>query len=348
MLIPHSRPHFDERFSQAAQAIILSSHTASGETTRQLEQALMQQCGQLDAAAVDSGTSALMLAIRALQATQTLPIQRIGIPAYACASLWFAVRAAGCQAILMDCGDDLRLNPEQAWQLAPSLDAVVLVHPFGMVEPLVSEAWPCPVIEDIAQAAGALFQEKPVGSFGAIAIASFYATKPWGGAYGGMVMGSRAMCDAVRMMRNPDQAHLDLPYVGHHLLSNLHAALALTRLQYAAWENKARLQHCRWLDLQLPVALQRSIAQRQEGNAFRYIVRMDGCMEGDVTAKIAQLHAVGIGAARPVQQPLHHPLQPPLEGAEKAWQSCISLPVLSHLSLDEYEIYAQGVAACFH
>ena len=193
-----------------------------GEQSRALEVQLAQRVQQADAAAVDSGTSALMLALRALQQSHT--IQRVGIPAYACSSLWFAVRAANCEPILMDCDNDLRLNANLARQQATGLDAIILIHPFGMVEPLVAEAWPCPVIEDIAQSAGATLHDQPVGSFGDLSIASFYSTKPWGGAYGGMVMGNPAICDIIRGMRNPDQADLTLPYAGHHQLSNKHAA----------------------------------------------------------------------------------------------------------------------------
>jgi len=130
-MIPHSRPYFDDRFSHAISDVLRSAYTAEGEQVRQLEQNILNQYTHEDAVAVDSGTSALMLAIRALQAEQT--IQKVGIPAYACASLWFAVRAAGCTPVLMDCGEDLRLDVNHAWAVAANLDAVVLVHPFGMV-----------------------------------------------------------------------------------------------------------------------------------------------------------------------------------------------------------------------
>ncbi|MDQ6994540.1 MAG: DegT/DnrJ/EryC1/StrS family aminotransferase [Mariprofundaceae bacterium] len=340
-MIPHSRPIFDDRFIHATTAVVRSSYTSEGEQSRELEQEVLKQCQQDDAVAVDSGTSALMLAIRALKTQQN--IQKVGIPAYACASLWFAVRAAGCTPILMDCGEDLRLDVDYACKLAPTLDAVVLVHPFGMVDPLVAETWDCPVIEDIAQAAGATFQNKAVGSFGDVVIASFYATKPWGGAYGGMVLASTAMCDAVRRMSHPDDVNLALPYVGHHQLSNIHASLALMRLQCSAAEKKSRQQMMQWLDMNVPEPLQQSIHQRKQGNAFRYIVRIDG----DVESCLQALHAQGLGAARPVQYPLHDAEKAVLHGAEKAWKDCISLPIFPNMTTDEYTLYAQGLSRCF-
>jgi len=342
VFIPHSRPYTNDRFVHAVSDVVRSAYTAEGEQCRQLEQAVLSRCKQTDAVAVDSGSSALTLAIRALQAQKK--VQRVGIPAYACASLWFAVRAAGCTAVVMDCADDLRLDVNQAWDIAPTLDAVILVHPFGMVEPLVTETWSCPVIEDIAQAAGATFQDKPVGSFGDVAIASFYATKPWGGAYGGMVLGTHDVCDAVRKMSNPDVADLSSPYVGHHQLSNVHAALVLARLQHTAWEMKGRQQLMQWLDMNLPEPLQQSIAKRQQGNAFRYVIRKKNAAANTIHA----LQHVGIAAARPVQVPLHQTGEAVLKGAAKAWQDCISLPIVSNMTTDEYVTYAQGLKTCLH
>ncbi|MDQ6968610.1 MAG: DegT/DnrJ/EryC1/StrS family aminotransferase [Mariprofundaceae bacterium] len=340
-MIPHSRPIFDEYFSASVQSVVSSGYTVSGAQARLLEQTIIQHLGCHDAVAVDSGTSALMLAIRTLSMQKN--IKRVGIPAYACASLLFAVRAAGCLPVCMDCDDSLRLNADKAWHIAPSLDAVILVHPFGMIEPLVKESWPCPIIEDIAQAAGAMIDAKPVGSFGDVSIASFHATKPWGGAYGGMVMASQAICMQVRAMSNPDLADFTQSYVGHHPLSDIHAALVLCRLERNQQETLQRQQHMLWIDKHLPQSYVQSISNRGIGNAFRYIIRSDG----DAEACIQHLHAHGIGAAKPVQKPLNFATDEPCEGAYQAWKDCISLPLLPTMSSHEYQQYEQGLKTCF-
>lgn len=340
-MIPHSRPIFDTPFTEAAQSVIASGHTASGTRAKLLEQTIMQHTGCHDAVAVDSGTSALMLAIRALSMQKT--IKYVGIPAYACASLLFAVRTAGCIPVCMDCNHDLRLDADQAWDVASSLDAVILVHPFGMIEPLVKETWPCPVIEDIAQAAGATLDGKPVGSFGDIAIASFYATKPWGGAYGGMLMGSQDLCTQVRAMSNPDAGDFSQPYVGHHQLSDIHASLALSRLACSEQEISQRKQQMHWLDEHLPQPCVQSINNREAGNAFRYIIRTNH----DAEASIWRLHKHGIGACKPAQQPLNLATGDVCDGAYQAWKDSISLPLLPTMSQHEYKQYEHGLKACF-
>jgi len=344
-MIPHSRPIFDKHFSESVQSVVSSGHTASGEQATRLEQSIIQHLGHHgDAVAVDSGTSALMLAIRALSTQQPIKntLRRIGIPAYACASLLFAVRAAGCTPVCMDCKQDLRLDKHKAWDIAPSLDAVILVHPFGMIEPLVKENWPCPLIEDIAQAAGSMLDGKAIGSFGDVTIASFYATKPWGGAYGGMMLGSEELCSQVRAMSNPDVGSFTQAYVGHHQLSDIHASLALCRLASSKQEIQQRQQHMLWIDKHLPQAYVQSIKNREIGNAFRYIIRVNGEAENI----IQHLRKHGIGASKPVQQPINLATGETCEGAYQAWKDCISLPLLPIMSNDEYKQYEDGLNIC--
>jgi len=340
-MIPHSRPFFDSTFSEAVQSVISSGYTASNSQVELLEHTVVKKITCCDAVAVDSGTSALMLAIRALAAQR--PTKRVGIPAYACASLVFAVRAAGCTPVCMDCRQDLRLDENKARDIASSLDAVILVHPFGMIEPMVKNVWPCPVIEDIAQAAGAILDGRAVGSFGDIAITSFYATKPWGGAYGGMVLGSQELCAQVRAMSNPDIGNFTQAYVGHHQLSDIHASLVLCRLQYSEQEKKHRQQHMLWLDEHLPQAYVQSIINRNTGNAFRYIIRSNH----DTNTIIQHLHEHGIAATRPVQQPLNIASGEICKGASQARKDCISLPLLPTLSSHEYKQYEDGLKTCF-
>ncbi|MDQ6955489.1 MAG: DegT/DnrJ/EryC1/StrS family aminotransferase [Mariprofundaceae bacterium] len=340
-MIPHARPSFDASFSQAVQAVVDSGYTACHTKAAQLEREICVRVGQDDAVAVDSGTSALMLAIRALSASNT--IKKVGIPAYACASLLFAVRAAGCEAVCMDCNHDLRLDQDKAVAIAADLDALILVHPFGMLEPLVKESWPCPVIEDIAQAAGAMLDGQAVGSFGDVSIASFYATKPWGGAYGGMVMGDLEVCTEVRHMSNPDVTGFKQSYVGHHQLSDIHAALALVRLQCSKNEMQQRRQHMTWLDQRLPDRYVQSLSNRQFGSAYRYIIRA----ENNAETLIQHLRNHGIAASLPVQKPLNMATSDICDGAYQAWKDCISLPLLPTMSQHEYQQYERGLKVCF-
>ena len=157
---------------------------------------------------------------------------------------------------------------------------MVLVHPFGLIEPLVNEHFNCPVIEDIAQSAGAIWQGKPVGTFADISIGSHYATKPWGGAYGGFISSKdEDFIKSIAKMTNPDQADLQQDYVGHHQLSNIHAALAQVRLSHADTEQQQRQTWANTYDATLKNYTVTSIGGIQ-GNNFRYIIRSEQAAEG--------------------------------------------------------------------
>lgn len=324
--------------------VLESGHLAAGAQVTALESEVAGSVSSDAAAAVDSGTSALMLALRALGMQQK--IGRVGIPAYACRALVHAVVAAGAEPVCMDCGENLRLDAVKARQLAERLDAVILVHPFGLIEPMVAEEWPCPVIEDVAQAVGGIYSGRELGGYGDITITSFYANKPWGGAYGGMVL-SRGrfvfICEQVRQMRFADTAPLSLPYAGNHQLSDVHAALARTRITGSFGEMERRRQLAVAYDAWFAGLNARPVAHDSADNGYRYIVRVPG-HAGEV---IKALHSHSIGAARPVEETLSSLLgDDDCPGAEAAWRDCVSLPLYADLSDEEVERIRAAVLAC--
>jgi len=339
-LIPHSRPRFAADCVRILGDVVNSGHTARGPVSEALEARIAGRLDMPYAAAVDSGSSALLLALFALSMDK--PVRKVGIPAYVCRALLHAVRAFGAEPVCMDCTADLRLDPLQAETLAPTLDAVILVHPFGMVEPLVAEDWSCPVIEDIAQAAGGRLKGRVLGSFGEMSVASFYATKPWGGACGGMVLSREpGFNERICRMRDIDTAEATLPHAGNHQLSDVHAALADCRVQ----RSDVEMQHRRELADRYDAWLQDKRAVRlacdAEANRFRYIVRVD-----DADRTIEALRANGVGAAHPVATPVSRLLGQVCPGAETARRQCVSLPLLADMSDDERERMYGAITTC--
>ncbi|MDT8375498.1 MAG: DegT/DnrJ/EryC1/StrS family aminotransferase [Mariprofundaceae bacterium] len=343
-MIPHSRPVFGKAFEDALIRVVESGYVAMGSEARLLEREVARRIRKEGAVAVDSGTSAITLALRAVAAGGVMRKGgRVGIPAYTCSSVLYAALAAGFEPVCMDCGEDLCLIPEQALAQAASLDAVIIVHPFGMVEPMAAETWPCPVIEDIAQAAGAELNGRPVGSFGDVTIASFYATKPWGGAYGGIAASDdHALCEAIKAMRDPDEAVQLQDYAGHHQLSDLHACMANARLQSAADEQSSREALAHVMDGWFYSGTAVPVAGMHQGNRYRYIIRTTG----EAESVINRLMQHGVAAARPVTTPVSRLLGVDAPGAEKAWLDAVSLPVLADISETELGQFKAAVESC--
>jgi len=322
--------------------ILDSGHVAMGDEAQTLESEVAARLQQPFAAALDSGASALMLAVHALKGGRDKFM--VGIPAYACSAVLHAVRAAGATPVCMDCADDLRLDRKRALAVADGLNAVVLVHPFGLVETLVTESWPCPVIEDIAQSAGGCLDGRPLGGFGDVVVASFYATKPWGGAMGGMVLSrDEGLNSEVLAMRNADSANVHPVYAGNHQLSDMHAAMARARLAIADKEREERMKFADEFDNWFEGKEARPVMRLPEGNHYRYIVRTKGCAASVIEA----LRARGVKACRPVQAPLSMQLgDTGCKGAEQAWRDCVSLPLLADFSDAELDQMQQAVRTC--
>lgn len=192
-------PHYDDE-QLAAVADVLRSGKVNywtGEVTRQFEQDFAARVGARYAVAVANGTVALELAIEALGIP---PGSEIIVPSRTFLATASAAVMRGCRPVFADV--DPQSGNLSARTIAPLITgktrAVVCVHLAG---------WPCEmdeimalarqhdlkVIEDCAQAHGAEYRGRPVGSLGDAAAFSFCQDKIiTTGGEGGMVTTSDA------------------------------------------------------------------------------------------------------------------------------------------------------------
>lgn len=131
-----------------------------------------------DVLLTDSGTGALMLAIRGSLAGA--PGACVALPAYGCYDLATAADGAHAPVVLYDL-DPTTLAPDLASltrALARGTRAVVLVHWYGIpadpdpVRAVAQDAGAL-LIEDAAQSAGATWRGRPLGTFGDLSVLSF-------------------------------------------------------------------------------------------------------------------------------------------------------------------------------
>ncbi len=128
----------------------------------------------------DSGTSALVLALRLIRARLGDAACTVGFPGYACVDLAAAARFAGVRVRLYDI-DPESLSPDLdsvAEMLGRGVNAVVVSHLFGYgadVEGVrsLTAGHGIPVIEDAAQGAGGTIRGRRLGSLGDLAVLSF-------------------------------------------------------------------------------------------------------------------------------------------------------------------------------
>ena len=132
--------------------------------------------GSRRAVLTDSGTSALVLALRLAAPYGGV----VGFPGYACVDLAAAARFAGIRVRLYDL-DPVTLSPDLdsvRGMLQRGVDAIVVAHLFGYAADVLSvrelaASAGATVIEDAAQGAGGSLGGTRLGSFGELAVVSF-------------------------------------------------------------------------------------------------------------------------------------------------------------------------------
>lgn len=183
------------------------------------EQEFAAYCGTTECIALNSGTSALHLALLAAEIGPGDEV--ITVPFTFVASV-AAVLYAGARPVLVDIDPrSFNMDPgaiEAA--ITPRTKAILPVHLYGQsadMDPImeIARRHGLVVIEDAAQAHGAKYKNRPVGSIGDMACFSFYPGKNLGayGEGGAVTTSNTALAEKVRMLRDWGQ---DRKY--HHLL----------------------------------------------------------------------------------------------------------------------------------
>ncbi len=156
---------------------ILEGWMGMGPRVREFEAAFAERLGGLDFAMTDSGSSALHLAVRALDLP---PGSEIVIPSFTWVSCANAVVLEGHQPVFADV--DLATASVDAETLSRAVTdrtrALMVVHYAG--KPLDIEAvlaLGLPVIEDAAHAVDSTIDGQACGTFGALGVFSFDAVK---------------------------------------------------------------------------------------------------------------------------------------------------------------------------
>lgn len=202
-IIPHSRPTLGQAEANAARDAVLSGFVGQGERTHIFENALGGFTERRFARVINSGTSALTLALRALDIQ---PHDEIILPAFVCRAVLNATLAVQAKPVLADIEtSDLTLSVDSAQSKISNRTRLVIVpHMFGASAALDKFATlGIPLLEDAASSLGARFQNKPLGSFTRVSTLSFASTKIITTGQGGAILTNDALI-AERLARLTD------------------------------------------------------------------------------------------------------------------------------------------------
>jgi perosamine synthetase len=341
--IPHSRLWLTAADAQAVAAVVRSGQLSPSPVIEQFEAAVAETLGVSGAAAVSSGTAALYLALRALGVGAR---DEVLLPSYVCSALIHATEATGATARLVEVDPDtFNLAADDARRrLRRRTKAVIVPHLFGLPADLDELLALGPaVIEDCAQTLGVSYRGRPVGSFGAAAICSFYATKLVAAGEGGMVAcASSTLLAKIRDGRAYDERRRFVRSFNFKL-SGLQAALGLNQLRRLPLMVARRRRIARRYNQALAgMPWRRPVTPADREHAYyRYVVRIP---EG-VDRVMARLLAAGVTARRPVFRPIHRYLnQAGFSVTDRLWQEALSLPMYPGLTERELRRIVSAIA----
>lgn len=240
-LIPVNRPKLTESDKDAVNEA-MNQTWISGEAppVRAFEDSLTNTLKTEFAVAVSSGTTAIDLAVEALNIKQG---DICLVPSFTIISTVTTLLRKGCQVRLVD-ADPITwsANAEQMASLMTSDVKLALpVHIYGLpvdMDPILEKAsqFEIPVLEDAAEALGVTYKGKMCGTLGTLGTFSFYANKiVTCGEGGAVVTHDEAIANRLKSLRNlcfePDErfVHNDLGWNGR--MPAISASLANSQLK---------------------------------------------------------------------------------------------------------------------
>ena len=233
---------------EALHNVVTNTDFILGKDVERFEEEFARFCDAEYGVGVDSGTSALELALRAYgvgEGDEVITVSHTFIATVA------AISYTGARPVLVDVDPDTyNIDPALIERAITSrTKAIIPVHLYGQPADLdavieVARRHNLVVIEDACQAHGALYRGKPVGARGDAGCFSFYPGKNLG-AYGdaGMIVtNSRDIAERLKLLRNYGQPekyqHTIMGY--NRRLDSLQAAVLRAKLRHLPEWNASR------------------------------------------------------------------------------------------------------------
>jgi dTDP-4-amino-4,6-dideoxygalactose transaminase len=332
----------------AVEEICESTSFAQGPATSEFEAKFAAYCGVEHCVSLNSGTSALHLALRCLDVGPGDEVVTVSMSFIATA---WAISYVGATPVFVDI-DPIRrtLNPDNLEAaITPRTKAIIPVHLYGMPAEMdrimaIAERHGLPVIEDAAQAHGAKYRNKHVGQFAQIACFSFYPGKNLGayGEGGALITNDASIAHRTRSLRDHAQSqkylHDEIGY--NYRMDSFQGAVLAIKLKHLDEWNTARNEIAQCYTELLKESSYKLPARLSDSECVWHCYVIETPERDRVRSA---LQDVGIQSAVHYPVPIH--LQKPyaqlgyrsgdLPVTEALCEQCLSLPIYPELSKDK-------------
>lgn len=250
---PVAIPNLDgNELKYLTDAFISTWISSSGEYIEKFEKKFSKYSDCNYGVTTSNGTTALHLALLSLGIGKN---DEVIVPDLTFAATINSVIHANATPVIVDVDkDSWCIDPvEIEKSITSKTKAIIVVHIYGQVCDMdkiikISKKYNLKIIEDCAEAHGATFKERKVGSFGDIGCFSFYGNKIITTGEGGMcVTNNKDMYEKMKILRDHGMSknrrywHVEIGY--NYRMTNLQAAIGLAQLERIDMIHKNRKEY---------------------------------------------------------------------------------------------------------
>ncbi|KQZ93871.1 erythromycin biosynthesis sensory transduction protein eryC1 [Mesorhizobium sp. Root157] len=342
----------------AALRVLASTQYVLGEEVAAFENEFATYCGARHAIAVNTGTSALHLAL--LAAGIGPGDEVITVPFTFVASV-SAVCYTGARPVFVDIEPrTLTMDPSRLEAaITPRTKAIMPVHLYGQMADMapimeIAQRHGIPVIEDACQAHGAQYRGERAGSIGLAGCFSFYPGKNLGacGEGGLVVTNDDATAKAIRMLRDwgQEQRYHHTLKGFNYRMDGIQGAILRVKLRHLeGWTEARRANARRYTSLLRDVE---TVTSPTEALDRRHVYHIYAVRSADRDGLKQNLDAAGIATG------LHYPIPVHLQKAhadlghregdfpvsEQAAREVLSLPLYPEMTSDQVATVVDAIA----
>ncbi|QWI52125.1 DegT/DnrJ/EryC1/StrS family aminotransferase [Bacillus mycoides] len=335
---------------EAMKRVLESGWYVLGKEVTEFEEKFAAYCGTKYAVGVANGLDALILILRAYGIGKG---DEVIVPANTYIASILAISANGATPILVEPQvETFNINPQQIEEKVSSkTKAIMAVHLCGQAANMdainkIAEKYNLKVIEDAAQAHGAIYNEKRTGNLGDAAGFSFYPGKNLGalGDGGAITTNDSVLVEKIRALRNyGSHVKYENLFKGmNSRLDELQAAILNIKLGHLDQQNEHR----------------RKVAEYYLNNIKNPKVELPVVENGDRKSHVWHLFIIKTENRASLQQFLqengiqtmiHYPIPPHKQEAYQEWsnlsypitenmhEQVLSLPISPVISMEEVE-----------
>jgi len=347
-MIQIAKPLIGDEEINAVSKVLLSGRLAGGKCVESFENSFRDYLGSRYSAATCNGTTALHAALLSLDIGRGDSVITTPFSFIATSN---AVLYTGAVPVFADIEEDtFNIDPREVERIARNrkIKALVIVHLFGNpcdMEKIadICNKYDIALVEDCAQAHGAEYSGKKVGTFGKVSIFSFYPTKNITCGEGGMtVTDDEKIYEKLKSIINHGQSsrynHILLGY--NYRMTDISAAIGLEQLKKLDKFNELRINNANQYlkEIDNPCISLPGIKENSKHVFNQFTIR---CTNRDSLIKYLSENEIGYGIYYPSaipDQPVYKALgyENNCRKAREACKAVVSIPV--HPSLEQWEI----------